>query len=160
MGKELRKTDSGLIYPLQGRWQIRNKTLPADQNIFGDNLPSRAKKKHWGWDLSAPVGTNVYSIGDGKVINTSIIEGYGQVVMHGFKFNNKTCYVVYAHLSYVLVSVGDTVARGQIVGLTGVSGNADAKDPHLHLEFHSDTTLLTGPVGKINPKVFFGDPPI
>jgi len=45
----------------------------------------------------------------------------------------------YAHLSQTSVSTGDTVTRGQQIGLSGSTGYSTG--PHLHYEVHAGTTL-------------------
>jgi len=45
----------------------------------------------------------------------------------------------YAHLSQTSVSTGDTVTRGQQIGLSGSTGYSTG--PHLHYEVHTRTTL-------------------
>ncbi|MCX7697001.1 MAG: peptidoglycan DD-metalloendopeptidase family protein [Bacteroidales bacterium] len=87
---------------------------------------------HPGIDFAGPVGIPIYATGDGVVIDpfkTSSMHGYGLVVVidHGFGFKT-----LYAHLSKILVKPGDSVKRGQIIGLLGNSGPSTG--PHLHYE--------------------------
>ena len=154
------KTINGLVLPLQKHWKIRSKTLAADLNVFGANMPGRSAGHHWGWDLEAPIGTSVHAVGPGTVKFAESVTGYGNVVTHGFHFHDKTFWAVYAHLSEIDVKSGEKVEAGQVIGLTGVSGNADTSDPHLHLEFHDSAALTKGALGKVDPKNFFGKAPI
>jgi murein DD-endopeptidase MepM/ murein hydrolase activator NlpD len=155
----LRKSPLGLVYPLQGLWRIRYKTLPADQNIFGLKLPQRNKGRHFGWDLIASVGTPVYAIAPGKVVYKGFVEGYGNLIKHSFTFREKTFYVLYAHLQTMDVKADSSVAEGAIIGKTGISGTSGI-EPHLHLEFQDVLPIKAGPAGKVNPDIFFGEPPI
>ena len=53
--------------------------------------------------------------------------GYCVVIDHNNGLKTR-----YAHLSKVQCSVGDTVERGEVVGLAGSTGNSTG--PHLHFE--------------------------
>lgn len=101
--------------------------------------------RHEGVDFAAPVGTPVFAAGDGKVIGTGVWGGaYGSkslVIQHGKLF------VMYAHMSKLLVKKGDSVKSGQKVGEVGKEGNVTG--PHLHLEAQAKPTWTKG--GGINP---------
>ena len=87
---------------------------------------------HTGIDLRASVGTSVYSVGDGQVVEAGWAGSYGYCVgiYHG---NN--IYSLYAHASSIKVSVGQKVTKGQVIMLSGESGNAFG--PHLHFEIRT-----------------------
>jgi murein DD-endopeptidase MepM/ murein hydrolase activator NlpD len=59
---------------------------------------------------------------------------YGNVVVieHDFLFEGQPVFTLYAHLSYVLVQVGQTVQAHDLLALSGASGLADG--PHVHFE--------------------------
>jgi murein DD-endopeptidase MepM/ murein hydrolase activator NlpD len=85
---------------------------------------------HSGLDFVAAVGKNVYSTGDGTVTFVQISRtGYGNeiVIDHAFGFGSR-----YAHLDQVLVTEGQKIKRGQVIGKVGQSGRATG--PHLHYE--------------------------
>jgi len=84
---------------------------------------------HRGIDIPAPRGTTVYAAAGGTVITASYINSYGNAVIidHGGGLST-----VYAHNSKLLVSVGDTVSRGQAISQVGSTG--DATGNHLHFE--------------------------
>jgi len=90
---------------------------------------SRGSRVHQGHDIGAPHGTNVVAGESGTVIVTSYGSGYGYYVTisHGGGIST-----LYSHLSSYIVSVGDTVTRGQVIGYVGATGNATT--PHLHFE--------------------------
>ncbi|WP_432138677.1 peptidoglycan DD-metalloendopeptidase family protein [Streptomyces sp. bgisy154] len=89
---------------------------------------------HTGVDFVAPSGTTVHAIGPGKVVAAGWGGAYGnQVVIRHLD----GMYSQYAHLSKVRVSAGDSVSGGQVIALSGATGNAFG--PHLHFE------IRTGP---------------
>lgn len=98
------------------------------------------KEDHPGLDLSTPSGTPVYAADGGLVIFagwTGI--GYGNtiVVDHGNGYRT-----LYGHLSQVSTYCGAKVAAGELIGLSGSTGNSSG--PHLHFE-------VRVPGGYINP---------
>jgi murein DD-endopeptidase MepM/ murein hydrolase activator NlpD len=84
---------------------------------------------HAGIDIVAPNGTLVKAADGGEVIQAGYDGGYGNsiVIYHGGGFATW-----YAHLSSIRVTVGQIVARGQVIGLVGATGLATG--PHLHFE--------------------------
>lgn len=90
----------------------------------------RIFKMHEGIDLSAKRGTPIYAAGNGKVIKArKSLGGYGNQVEidHGFGYETK-----YAHMQKFIVSVGQKVKRGELIGYVGNTGSSVA--PHLHYE--------------------------
>lgn len=107
------------------RWPVQG-TL---RSPFGMRLMGLRPDLHRGVDVSAPQGTAVRPVLDGRVRFAGVMRGYGSVVWvdHG-----ESLLSLYAHLSEVRVEAGETVEQTDVIGLTGMSGNAQA--PHLHLE--------------------------
>lgn len=83
---------------------------------------------HTGIDLKAKYEP-VYATGKGTVINAGYESGYGYTVEinHGYGYRT-----LYAHNSKLLVSVGDTVVRGEQIAVSGASGRVTGS--HLHYE--------------------------
>ena len=84
---------------------------------------------HAGIDIGAAMGTPIKAAKAGTVIFAGQETGYGNYtcIDHGGGFS--TCY---AHQSKELVTVGETVAQGQVIGLVGDTGYTTG--PHLHFE--------------------------
>lgn len=86
-------------------------------------------KKHRGIDFSGKIGTELMAVAPGRVVSAGERVGYGTTVEidHGLGFTT-----LYAHLSQILVSRGDWVRPGTVIGLAGSSGRSTG--PHLHYE--------------------------
>lgn len=84
---------------------------------------------HKGIDIAGAMGQNVTSIAQGEVLFAEWFEGYGRMVIldHGAGYNS-----VYAHLQKILVSEGQAVQSGQVIGELGDSGTW--KGPVLYFE--------------------------
>jgi murein DD-endopeptidase MepM/ murein hydrolase activator NlpD len=118
--------------------------LPAIQPVLNKNLKYMAsgygwridpiyhtRRFHAGMDFTAPVGTNVFATGNGVVVSAGWEQGYGNCVQinHGYGY-----ITLYGHMSAIKVRNGQTVKRGDIIGLVGSTGKSTG--PHLHYEVH------------------------
>jgi murein DD-endopeptidase MepM/ murein hydrolase activator NlpD len=120
---------------------------------------------HQGWDFVAPSGTPVYASADGQVKLAGTHAGeYGKwlLVQYGEWF------VFYAHLNdNSIVSGGDSVALGQVIAKTGITGNAVLAHAHLHLELRDNGVVGIPPTTnprnpfymRKDPREAFGNPP-
>ncbi len=89
---------------------------------------------HNGLDLAVPIGTPVFAAMDGVVKEAGADKtGYG---LHVKLLHPGGGGSIYAHLSKVVVSVGQPVCVGQLIGLSGNSGNSTG--PHLHFEYRTN----------------------
>jgi murein DD-endopeptidase MepM/ murein hydrolase activator NlpD len=95
------------------------------RNPFG----GRTYEFHPGMDISGDRGDLVVAPANGTVINAGWKGGYGNMVEidHGNGLTTR-----YGHLSHIDVEVGDTITRGQLLGLVGSTGRSTG--PHLHYE--------------------------
>ena len=86
-------------------------------------------KKHRGIDFAGKIGTELMAVAPGRVVSAGERVGYGTTVEidHGLGFST-----LYAHLSQIIVSRGDWVRPGTVIGLAGSSGRSTG--PHLHYE--------------------------
>ncbi len=84
-----------------------------------------------GVEFETKTGEQVRTIASGQVVKTQSIRGYGNFVMiHHFPSH----YSIYAHLSDILVSEGDIVQEGSVIGLAGSSGLVDNRTSRLLVE--------------------------
>jgi peptidoglycan glycosyltransferase len=97
-------------------------------------------ESHPGVDFSTPPGVPVYAADDGLVIFAGWSElGYGNVIVIDHGNGYKT---LYGHLSQISQYCGAKVKSGQLIGLSGSTGNSSG--PHLHFE-------VRVPGGYLNP---------
>lgn len=92
---------------------------------------------HAGIDIGAPYGAAVGAAGAGTVTMAGWNGGYGNSVIldHGNGLSS-----LYAHLSSILVSVGEVVSKMQTIGLVGSTGNSTG--PHLHFGLFQDGAAI------------------
>ena len=89
----------------------------------------RRRRFHYGLDLAQPTGEPIYAAFDGVVRISKRNKSYGHlVILH--HANGLETY--YAHMSKRLVSVGDQVKSGDLIGLCGNTGRSYGS--HLHFE--------------------------
>lgn len=126
-------------------WFLR----PVDSNAtnfalfsypFGSDGPEQENpwRVHHGIDMPNPIGQTVRAAGSGIVIwagqgfQDSASYGNVIVVQHDFGYFGQPLFTLYAHLSGVLVSVGQIVNGGDPIGLVGNTGRVSG--PHVHFE--------------------------
>ncbi len=83
-------------------------------------------------DIGTRVGTVLYAAAAGQIIiakTSGWNGGYGKYIVISHYNGTQT---VYGHLSQLFVNEGDVVYQGQLIGLTGNTGNSTG--PHLHFE--------------------------
>jgi murein DD-endopeptidase MepM/ murein hydrolase activator NlpD len=92
---------------------------------------------HMAFDIGVPVGTPIKTTMDGTVIHAGWNDqGYGNLVI----VENGDYRTYYAHLSSIPVSVGDAVAAGSVIGLSGNTGHSTG--PHLHYEIRKNKVAI------------------
>lgn len=149
---------SSLAWPLE-RNQIRKNVV---NNAFG-MVRNGGNRAHQGWDLYAPAGTPCYAIADGKVAIIECSRSYGNTVILEFSHAGRTLYAAYCHLSIISAFPGNFLKKGELIGLTGNTGNAismKGEDQHLHFEIRTQSTGGTGLTDRIDPAVLYGRAPI
>lgn len=145
---------------------------PLEHNVIRKNSLSNtfgmvrrnadgSERPHQGWDFSAPVGTEFYSVADGVVNYISDRGALGLMLV--VAIGDTGHYAAYCHLQAVDVNAGDHVALGQCLGKTGATGNAagmSEADQHIHFEIRTAPITGTGLGGRISPLEFFGKCPL
>ncbi len=111
---------------------ISNKSLKHQPSGFGWRTHPiyKTQEFHPGMDFSAPQGTVIYSTGDGIIERAdATAQGYGNhvVVNHGYGYKT-----LYGHMLRYVVSRGQKVKRGQLIGYVGNTGLSTG--PHVHYE--------------------------
>lgn len=106
---------------------------------------------HRGTDFAAPNGTPIYAVTDGVISAAGPVNSYGNCVQvsHGTASDGNRYDSLYAHMSRIAVSQGQTVEKGQVIGYVGNTGNVYGANGgyHLHLELR-----VNG--GRVNPLAY------
>lgn len=125
----------------QRQWD-GNFTAPADaptSDVFGSQriFNGVAQREHQGLDYRVPTGTPVAAMNSGTILLARFLyyEGNCVVIDHG-----QGLLTLYFHLSELKVKEGDTVKRGDEIGLSGSTGRATG--PHLHVAVRWQGTYL------------------
>lgn len=130
------------------RWVSRDPNAPPGDYTGFAALPlpgplativpygSTAAGFHSGLDLAAALGTPVRAVAAGEVVFAGTDPTYGNLVVVNHPGKRQTRY---AHLDRIDVGVGGRVAAGEELGVTGTTGQPDAKEPHLHFEVRFNT---------------------
>ncbi len=102
------------------------------------------KRFHTGVDFAAPQGTPIYAIASGTVTSAyyNTANGYMVSIAHGNGYGS-----LYAHMTHFIVSSGQQVSQGQVIGYVGSTGWSTG--PHLHFEVHVNGS-------SVNPMEYVG----
>lgn len=126
-------------------------TWPLAQHVITAGWTYSNGDAHSALDFRASVGTPVYASESGTVnwVQTwdsktkTGNQSYGNLVrIRHSDYNGAKLETYYAHLSKIVVSNGQTVTEGQLIGYSGNTGYSTG--PHLHYEVR-----LAG--GRVNP---------
>ncbi len=138
---------------LPGAW-FANPTATNPMYVtseFGYRLQPVLKvyRLHAGLDMRDQCGQPVYAGRDGTVVWAKYLSGYGNQVMldHGW-VDGKSLMSSYSHLTRYVVSAGQHVNAGQVVGYAGQTGGVST-GCHLHFEVHINGT-------PVNPRPYLG----
>lgn len=131
------------LYAIRDR---RNAGLPSIQPTFGEIISGWGMRRHpvmggqrfhQGIDISNRTGTPVYATADGVVRSAQAENGWGKVV----KIDHPSGFMtLYAHLHSFKVKTGDSVSKGQMIGLIGNTGMSTGS--HLHYGVYRNEVTL------------------
>lgn len=116
-------TEPVLLFPVEG------KDESAIQSFWGASRDG-GRRSHEGNDIFAPKGTPLLAMTDGEITRVNN-GGLGGKTVWLYDAERDLRYY-YAHLDEQLVGRGQWVARGDVVGTVGNTGNARTTPPHLH----------------------------
>lgn len=106
----------------------------ADHRTYVYNDKTVDDQYHLGYDLASVKQSDVPAANSGKVVLIDTIGIYGKTVVidHGFGLFSS-----YSHLSRANVEVGKVVAKGDVVGTTGITGLAAGDHLHFGMYVHN-----------------------
>ena len=116
-------SSSGFIYPLGASGFVSDAYGYRYHPIHGDY------KFHPAVDFAVPQGTPIYATKSGTVTAATYNEynGYYVAINHNDGYTS-----LYAHMTNFVVSVGQTVSQGEVIGYVGSTGYSTG--PHMHFE--------------------------
>lgn len=120
--------------------------IPGHTSISAGYPNYSSGQYHGGIDFPCPTGSKVVAAQKGIVITVKRLDysyGYYVMIYHGTDAKGRSVVTLYAHNSSILVSVGETVKKGQQIAKSGSTGNSTG--PHCHFELRFDGT-------RVNPK--------
>jgi hypothetical protein len=98
---------------------------------------------HFGVDIGGQEGNAIYAVDNGVVVYSGWNDhGYGYMIV----IDHGGWQSLYAHLSAINATCGQSVFQGDAIGAMGSTGNSSG--PHLHFE------LLSDDYGKVDPIQF------
>ncbi|MBD8071260.1 M23 family metallopeptidase [Bacillus sp. PS06] len=121
------------VVPSRGTGQL---TWPAVGGYISSHVGYRWGQMHKGIDIARPSDRTIKAADNGTVVSAGYDGGYGNKVVIN---HNNGLRTVYAHLSSISVSVGQTVSQGQKIGVMGSTGNSTGV--HLHFEVYKNGNL-------------------
>ncbi len=132
-------TEKGFLFPVA----TSGFACVTDPYGYRTNPITGNYQLHNGIDLAANRGTPIYASKTGTVSTAASGYGWGNyvVINHGDGYST-----LYAHQDYYIVSEGDTVTQGQVIGYVGSTGNSTG--PHLHFTIYYNGSTVN-PAGYI-----------
>ncbi len=125
------------------RWPTKATYITSYYGTRKDPITKKTSM-HTGIDIGASMGSEIYAANSGKVIVAGWSQkGYGNYVVIDHGGGKST---LYAHMSKIKVQKGQTVTKGDVIGLVGSTGYSTG--PHLHFEI-----LING--NHTNPMNYF-----
>lgn len=165
----VQKPSESNYYPLPGGFKfqplkhglnvLRTAKLASVRSAGFGMVRNGGTRAHQGVDLAVPNNYRCYAVDDGVVsfVKTTDDNGYGRMLIIKL---DRGLYVAYAHLKDIIVKEGQRVKAGDVVALTGSSGNARtmrnmAEGSHLHFEVRTSQHPGKGLTGRLDPLKYF-----
>jgi murein DD-endopeptidase MepM/ murein hydrolase activator NlpD len=108
---------------------------------------SRWGTMHWGTDIANRIGTPIYSVADGVIVEAGPASGFGLWVRVRHPDGTVT---VYGHVDRILVRAGQRVQAGDQIATMGNRGQSTG--PHLHFEVWSSSGSKINPLSWLRSK--------
>ncbi|WP_245799355.1 M23 family metallopeptidase [Virgibacillus siamensis] len=122
------------VVPSHGTGELH---WPAVGGHVSSNMGMRWGSMHKGMDIAGPSSRTILAADNGTVVSAGWNSGgYGNKIVINHNNGMKT---VYAHLSSISVSPGETVEKGSEIGIMGSTG--DSTGVHLHFEVYKNGSL-------------------
>ncbi len=135
--------------------QIReNRASNLFRTVRTNDKGTMNSKNHQGFDYTASTGTEALAVKNGTVHSVDCTDDSDYGISVTLSYQNEdgdTRYAFYAHMSDVDVAVGTEINEGDVIGKTGVSGNASSNSPHLHFEVRTEPSPGLGLAGRESP---------
>lgn len=122
------------VMPSKGEGSFK---WPTVGGYISSDMGTRWGRLHRGIDIAQPSSRAILASDNGVVVSAGKDGGYGNKVVVDHNNGYKT---LYAHLSSISVSVGQTVSQGTNLGVMGATGNSTGV--HLHFEVTKNGTLI------------------
>lgn len=136
--RESRGINSSIIESSSRRfgWPVMGKI----SSNFGWRRSPFGKRRvfHSGLDIRAPRGRGIVAAGDGRVVHSGWMGGYGKAIVIAHPNGLTT---LYGHCSGLVARRGAVVRRGQVIALVGSTGRSTGN--HLHFEVRKDGTPMS-----------------
>ena len=138
--QEIKDTDSDVYSKSDA---VLNMTYPVPScHSVSAGFPNYSSGKyHGGIDFPCPSSSKVVAAQKGIVITVKRLDysyGYYVMIYHGTDALGRSVVTLYAHNSSILVSVGESVKKGQTIAKSGSTGNSTG--PHCHFEVRLNGT--------------------
>lgn len=125
---ELAKATRSSVDGYPSLWPTRSKMLTSGFGYRSDPFTGRSTF-HAGIDITGKLNDPVFSAADGLVAETGYNRSLGNYIIIKHPGDLQSAYM---HLNQIEAAEGDTVVRGEKIGLLGSSGRSTG--PHLHFQ--------------------------
>lgn len=121
------------VVPSRGSGQL---AWPTVGGYISSHVGYRWGRLHKGLDIARPSNYTIKAADNGTVVEAGYSGSFGNKIVINHNNGMKT---IYAHMSSLKVSVGQTVTKGQQIGVMGSTGNSTGT--HLHFELYINGAL-------------------